>query len=260
MLKAYPEDKLDMRPAEKSRSARELIATLIGEDPATDLAVVRVHASDLPFARLGDSQALRVGQLVIAIGNPLGFQSTVSTGVVSAVGRNWRGEDGRLIENIIQHTAPLNPGNSGGPLVDSRGNVVGINMAIIMMAQGLSFSIPVNTAKWVVSEILTHGRVRRGYLGIAEQQRTLEVRFIRHYQLNQETGVEVAMVERAGPADRAGLEENDIIITMDGKPVKNVDDLHRLLAEGAIGHPVVLTVLRRGEQITLSVVPTEIPS
>ncbi len=163
-------------------------ATLTGEDPATDLAVVRVPALDLPFARLGDSSSLRVGQLAIAIGNPFEFQSTVSTGVVSALGRHWRSEDGRLIENIVQHTAPLNPGNSGGPLVNSQGKIIGINMAIIAMAQGLGFSIPSNTAQWVVSQIMAHGRVRRGYLGIAGRERLLDQRLVRFYNLSNESG------------------------------------------------------------------------
>jgi S1-C subfamily serine protease len=162
-----------------------LSATVIGKDPATDLAVIRADASYLPCSTLGSSDRLRVGQLVIAMGNPFGFQSTVSTGVVSALGRALRSTQGRLIENIIQHTAPLNPGNSGGPLVDSAARVVGINTAIIVMAQGIGFSIPGNTARWVVSQILTHGRVRRGFLGIAGRQRPLDRRIVRFHRLKK---------------------------------------------------------------------------
>ncbi len=215
---------------------------LIGEDPSTDLAVIRVYANDLPFAKLGNSDALRPGQLVIAMGNPLGFQSTVSTGVISALGRYWRSPEGRLIENIIQHTAPLNPGNSGGPLVDSRGQIMGINMAIVMMAQGLSFSIPSNTAQWVVSQILTHGRVRRGYLGIAGQQKSLDQAFVRFFNLSQEKTVQVAEVQRFGPADKAGVKEGDLIVAINDQTVQTIDDLHRLLSESTIGQPYVSMV------------------
>ena len=173
-------------------------AAMVGTDPATDLAVIRADSADLPFATLGKSASLHVGQLVIAIGNPFGFQSTVSTGVVSALGRALRSREGRLIENIIQHTAPLNPGNSGGPLVDSRGRIVGLNTAIIMGAQGIGFSIPSDTAKWVVSQLLTLGRVRRGYLGIAAQQRPLSRRTARFFNLTQASAVEVPSIE-CGP-------------------------------------------------------------
>ncbi len=232
-------------------------ATLIGEDPATDLAVVRAEASGLPYAPLGDSSALRVGQLVIAMGNPFGFQSTVSTGVVSALGRALRSREGRLIENIIQHTAPLNPGNSGGPLLDSRGRIVGINTAIIWMAQGIGFAIPASTARWVVSQLLTHGRVRRGFLGIAAQERPLHRRLVRFHNLVSERAVEVASVEPAGPAHQAGLRVGDLIVTINERPVTSVDDLHRFLAEWPIGRPVVLTVLRGQEQLVIQVTPAE---
>jgi len=236
---------------------RSFNATLVGEDPASDLAVIRVDASGLPYATLGDSDSLRVGQLVIGIGNPLGFQSTVSTGVISALGRSLRSQTGRLIENIIQTDVPLNPGNSGGPLVDSRGRVIGINTAIIMMAQGISFSIPVNTAKWVVSQLLTHGRVRRGYLGIAGQQRPLDRRLARFHDLANEQAVEVVSVEPDAPAGRAGLREGDLIVAFNERAVTSVDDLHRFLAEWPIGRPATLAVVRGREKVELQVTPAE---
>jgi len=234
-----------------------LAATLVGTDPGTDLALIRAEGSSLPYATLGDSSLLRVGQLVIAIGNPLGFQSTVSTGVVSALGRALRSREGRLIENIVQHTAPLNPGNSGGPLVDSRGHVAGINTAIIAMAQGIGFSIPSNTAKWVVSQILTHGRVRRAFLGIAGRQRQLNRRIIRHLGLGGDQAVEVISVDPRGAAGKAGVREGDLILAMDGRPIGSVDDLHHFLSEWPIGHPVTVTLLRGTEQVRLDVVPVE---
>jgi S1-C subfamily serine protease len=232
-----------------------LTAALIGKDPATDLAVIRANAAYLPASTLGRSDRLRAGQLVIAMGNPFGFQSTVSTGVVSALGRALRSTDGRLIENIIQHTAPLNPGNSGGPLVDSAGEVVGINTAIIAMAQGIGFSIPANTARWVVSQILTHGRVRRGFLGIGAHQRPLDRRRVRFHHLNQNHAVEVLTVESRGPADLAGLRAGDLIVTMNGKDVRSVDDLHRFLSQWPIGRSVEIDILRGRRRLTLSIVP-----
>ncbi|MFZ0050147.1 MAG: trypsin-like peptidase domain-containing protein, partial [Desulfobaccales bacterium] len=236
---------------------RTLAGEIVGTDPATDLAVIRVNAAGLPFASLGDSAALRVGQVVIAIGNPFGFQSTVSTGVVSALGRALRSRAGRLIENIIQHSAPLNPGNSGGPLVDSRGRVVGINTAIIMMAQGLGFAIPANTAKWVVSQLLTHGRVRRGYLGLVARQRPLERRLVRFHRLSAESAVEAISVDPQGPAAQAGFREGDLVVSINGQPLISVDDLHRFLAEWPIGKPVTLTVIRGLERLDLRVRPRE---
>jgi S1-C subfamily serine protease len=232
-------------------------AHLIGEDPATDLAVIRAEASGLPYALLGDSAALRVGQLVIAMGNPLGFQSTVSTGVVSALGRALRSREGRLIESIIQHTAPLNPGNSGGPLLDSRGEVVGINTAIIMMAQGIGFAIPANTARWVVSQLLTHGRVRRGYLGISGRQRPLGRRLVLFHNLPNEQAVEVMSVEADSPARQAGLRERDLIVGFNEHPVASIDDLHRLLADWPIQRPATLTVIRGPERLAVPVSPAE---
>jgi len=232
-------------------------ATLIGEDPATDLAVIRAEASGLPYALLGDSGALRVGQLVIAMGNPLGFQSTVSTGVISALGRALRSREGRLIESIIQHTAPLNPGNSGGPLLDSRGEVVGVNTAIIMMAQGIGFAIPADTARWVVSQLLTHGRVRRGYLGIAGRERPLHRRLVLFHDLPNERAVEIMSVEGDGPARQAGLREGDLVVAINEHMVNSIDDLHRFLADWPIGSPVTLAVLRGKERLAVKVSPVE---
>lgn len=235
------------------QDGRSLDASFIGADPATDLAVIRAAASALPFAALGDSASLRAGQLVIAMGNPFGFQSTVSTGVVSALGRTLRGRDGRLIENIIQHTAPLNPGNSGGPLVDSRGHVVGVNTAIIAMAQGIGFSIPSDTVRWVVSQLLLHGHVRRGYLGIAVGQRMLSRRIARTHGLEGKYGVQVVSVDSKGPAGRAGLRVGDLIVSIDGQPVRSIDELHRILTESRIGVKCAVAVIRNGERIHLEV-------
>jgi len=232
-------------------------AERVGEDPATDLALVRANASGLAFASLGDSADLQAGQLVIAVGNPLGFGSTVSTGVVGALGRTLRSREGRLIENIIQHTAPLNPGNSGGPLLDSRGHVVGINTAIIAMAQGIGFAIPSNTAKWVVSQLFSFGRVRRGYLGIAGRNRDLGRSFVRFHKLKQKSAVEIVSMEGRGPAAAAGLREGDRIVSIHDRPVTTVDDLHRFLSEWPVGEPVSLSVIRGEERLNVTVVPEE---
>jgi S1-C subfamily serine protease len=234
-----------------------LSATVIGKDPATDLAVIRANASFLPSSTLGSSDRLRVGQLTIAMGNPFGFQSTVSTGVVSALGRTLRSTQGRLIENIIQHTAPLNPGNSGGPLVDSTGKVVGINTAIIAMAQGIGFAIPANTARWVVSQILTHGRVRRGFLGIAGRQRPLDRRIVRFHGLNNNFAVEVLSVESRGPAGLVGMRKGDLIVAINGASVQSVDDLHRFLSEWPIGQSVEIDIVRGNSRKLLSLIPKE---
>jgi len=236
---------------------RSFSAHLVGSDPATDLAVVRAEASNLPTAELGDSDSLRVGQLVIAIGNPLGFQSTVSTGVISALGRALRSQSGRLIENVIQTDVPLNPGNSGGPLVDSRGRVIGINTAMIFMAQGISFAVPVNTVKWVVGELVTRGKVRRAYLGIAGQVRPISRRIQRHLELQAATAVEVVSVEEEGPAHRAGVREGDLMLSVNGKSVGSVDDIHRLLTGWSAGSPLNLTVLRNGERLQVQIIPGE---
>jgi S1-C subfamily serine protease len=232
-------------------------AVLVGTDPATDLAVIRASGSDLPYAVLGDSSKLKAGQLVIAIGNPFGFNSTVSTGVVSALGRALRSREGRLIENIIQHTAPLNPGNSGGPLVDSRGRVVGINTAIIAIAQGIGFSVPAATASWVISEILINGRVRRGFLGLAAQQRQIFRRLARWHNLENNYGVEVVGINADGPSARAGMRRGDIIVSIAGTKTETVDDLHRTLADRPVGEPIDLVILRGQERVVLNVTPVE---
>jgi S1-C subfamily serine protease len=234
-----------------------LNASLVGKDPATDLAVIRADTSYLPSSTIGDSGRLKVGQLVIAMGNPFGFQSTVSTGVVSALGRALRSREGRLIENIIQHTAPLNPGNSGGPLVDSAGRVVGVNTAIIMMAQGLGFAIPSNTAQWIVAQLISHGRVRRAILGIAGRQRPLDRRLVRYHVLIKDDAVEVLSVDPKGPAGVAGIRVGDLVVAADGQAVGSVDDLHRLLAEWPIGKTVEITLIRGTERKVLPVTPLE---
>jgi len=231
-------------------------ARVVGADPATDLALLSLPGSGLPFATLGDSNALSPGQLVVAIGNPLGFDFTVSTGVISSLGRALRSQEGRLIENIIQHTAPLNPGNSGGPLVDSRGIVVGINTAIIALAQGLGFAVPSNTARWVVSQLLTRGSVQRGYLGIAGGTRRLGRRLVRHYGLSAEQGVEVVTVDPGSPAERAGIRKGDTIVSFDGQPVRSVDDLLRLLSDWPGGKPAAVKILRWTDLLERTVEPS----
>ncbi len=229
-----------------------LRAELVGDDPATDLAVLRLAANGLPYAQLGDSDALRVGQLVIAMGSPLGLQSTVSTGVVSALGRSMRARDGRLIENIVQHAAPINPGNSGGPLVDSRGLVVGINTAIIAMAQGLGFAIPANTAQWVLQEILTHGGVRRRQLGIVANVTRLP-RALCALDLLADHGVEVREVAARSVAELAGIQAGDIIVALAGRLVTSIDDLHRLLMTVPVDQGFELTIIRSETQRTVHV-------
>lgn len=236
-----------------------LDAAVIGDDPATDLAVLRIASRDLPVAPLGDSRALRVGQLVIAVGNPLGLHSTVSTGVVSALGRSLRGQEGRLIDDIIQHTAPLNPGNSGGPLVDSRGRIVGINTAIVAMAQGLGFAVSSQTAEWVLREILEHGKVRRVYLGIAVGSAPIPRHLARALDLLQDQAVEVAGVQPGSPAARAGLREGDLIAEIEGRIVHSVDDIHRLLPRLTPGRPVTVRIVRDGRAMEVAVTPAPSP-
>jgi len=236
---------------------RTFPAQVIGTDPATDLAVIRISDGSLPTSELGDSDLLKVGQLVIAIGNPLGFQSTVSAGVVSAVGRSLRSQAGRLIDGVIQTDVALNPGNSGGPLVDSRGRVIGINTAMIYMAQGISFAIPINTARWVVTELVVHGKVRRAYLGIGAQSRPVNRRIQHNLALNMSTVVEVVTVEKNGPAERAGLERGDCIFSLNETQVATVDDLHRLLSKWPPGTALTVKLLRSGRVENYRVTPRE---
>src|SRR6266852_2031869 len=237
---------------------RSLNARVVGDDPDTDLALVHLDAPvTLPAAALGNSKLLKRGQLVIAIGNPLGFESTVTTGVVSALGRSLRARSGRLIDDVIQTDAALNPGNSGGPLVSSRGEVVGINTAVIMGAQGICFAVASNTANFVLGELVRHGRVRRAYIGIAAQQFAVSRRRRHAAGLAQESAVMIASVEAGSPAERAGLAAGDIILGLDGATVTGADDLIRLLAGDKIGRTVEVETLRNGEQRRVSVVPDE---
>ena len=234
-----------------------LEASLIGDDPDTDLAVVRVAGHKLPSVPLGESRSLRVGQLAVAIGNPYGFQCSVTAGVVSALGRSLRSQNGRLMDDVIQTDAALNPGNSGGPLVSSRGEVVGVNTAVILPAQGICFATAIDTAKVTIAQLLRHGRVRRARLGLAGQNIVLPRRMVRHYGLERDGAVQAASVERGGPASRAGLEQGDIIVGFAGQPVAGFDDLHRLLTEEKLGSRVSITVLRRGQRLALDIHPEE---
>lgn len=239
---------------------REFPARLIGDDPDTDLAVIRLDGhleSPLPIARLGDSNAIQPGQLVVAIGNPYGFQATVTAGVVSALGRSFRADSGRLIDNIIQTDAALNPGNSGGPLMNSHAEVVGVNTAIIPTAQGICFAIPSNTAQFVAARLIRDGRIRRGYVGLGGQNVPLHRRLIRFHHLEYSTGVLVQTVEKDSPSARAGLLDGDIIIALDDQPITTIDDLQRLLTQEKFGVHLPLTVLRQDQKITLEIVPEE---
>jgi S1-C subfamily serine protease len=235
---------------------RRVEARVVGTDPATDLAVLRANASALPFAEIGASEALRPGQLGVAIGNPLGFQSTVSAGVISAIGRSLRARNGRLIDNVIQHTAPLNPGNSGGPLLDSGARVVGVNTAIIAAAQGIGFAVPSETARWVLSELLAHGRVRRVTLGIAGRTEPLPKPVARALALPQPYGVRVLDVDAAGIGARAGLRKHDVIVAVGDRPTPHVDALHRYLGSKEVTTSLELKLLRDGR---LVVQPIDLP-
>lgn len=234
---------------------RTLQAELVGNDPSTDLAVARIYADKLDFLEFGHSDILQVGQLVIAIGNPYGFQYTVTAGVVSALGRTLRSSSGRLIDNVIQTDAALNPGNSGGPLVNSRGQVVGINTAIILPAQGICFAVASNTAKYVVGKLITEGEVKRGYLGIAGQFIDLPLRVINFNKLDVKSGVLVIHVEADGKAYNSEIRTGDIIIEFGHQPVSSIDDLHRLLDETTIGKKIEVDVLRKGRRTTLNMIP-----
>ena len=232
---------------------RERRADVIGQDPDTDVAVIRISAPDLTAVTFGDSTLLRPGQLVIAIGNPYGFQHSVSAGVVSALGRSLRARNGRLIDHVIQTDAALNPGNSGGPLVTSSGRVIGVNTAIIAGGQGLSFSVPINTAMAVLPALLRDGRVRRGYLGIGGQDVPLLRRVTRFHRLSQAGGVLVVSLEPNGPAHSAGIREGDILVGLDAQQISSIDDLHRVLTEGRIGTVGTLSFLRGVERMAVTV-------
>lgn len=234
---------------------RRFQAQLIGDDPETDLAVLRIPVSALTPATLGDSQSLQVGQLVVAIGNPFGFQCTVTAGVVSALGRSLRSTAGRLIDNVIQTDAALNPGNSGGPLVTARGKVIGVNTAVILPAQGICFAIAINTAKFVASRLIRDGRIRRGHIGVAGQNVPLPRRVARFHHLPAENGILVISVEHDSPAQRAGVREGDVILAFANQSTANIDDLHKLLTDARVGISSTLTVLRGLEVKELPIVP-----
>jgi len=238
---------------------RRLQAELVGDDPDSDLAVVRIDASGLLPVRFGDSRAVRVGQLAIAIGNPYGFQCTVTAGVVSALGRSLRARSGRLIDNVIQTDAALNPGNSGGPLVTARGAVIGVNTAMILPAQGLCFAIAVNTATFVASRLIKDGKVRRSYIGVAGQNVPLHRRVVRRHQLPADSGVLAVAIEPRSPAAAADVREQDVIVAFGDQPIAGIDDLHRLLTEEQVGVRAPLTVIRNGERLTLEIVAAEAP-
>jgi len=237
----------------------EIPGHVVGADPWTDLAVVQAESTELPFAAFGDSAALKVGQLVVAIGSPYGFESTVTAGVVSALARTLRSVTGHLVDNIIQTDAALNPGNSGGPLVDSRGRVIGINTAIIQPAQGICFAIPINAAKHILPQLMSHGRVVRGYLGLHGRTAPLPRSLARQFDLLEDNAVEVIAVEHGGPADHAGLQEEDLVISLGDHPVTTVDDLHRVLTRLPVGVPAPIVLLRDGRRLERFVVPEEYP-
>lgn len=235
--------------------AGEFQAQLIGEDPDSDLALLRIDAPALQAVKLGDSRKIRVGQLVVAIGNPYGFQHTVTAGVVSALGRSLRAQSGRLIDDVIQTDAALNPGNSGGPLVNAAGEVIGVNTATILPAQGLCFAISVNTAQFIAGKLIRHGVVRRSYIGVQAQTASLNRMIARHYDLHHPTGALILAPEPLSPAAKAGLQEGDVIVALEGEPVEGVDVLHRLLSEDRIGVSTRLTVLRGAKRLEFKVLP-----
>jgi S1-C subfamily serine protease len=243
----------------KFNDGLSLAASLVGDDPQTDLAVIHVNASGLPAAEFGESSAIQVGQLVVAIGNPYGFQTTVTAGVVSNLARSFRSQTGRLIDNVVQTDAALNPGNSGGPLVDSRGRVIGVNTAIIPMAQGICFAIPADTAQFVAARLIRDGRIRRAYIGVAGQNVPLHRRIVRFHKLGVDSGVLITGLEADSPARRGGLEEGDVVISFDGKPIFTIDDLQRLLTEERVGAEWSVNAVRGTEIVTFAVTPVELP-
>jgi S1-C subfamily serine protease len=238
---------------------RHLSAAMVGDDPSSDLAVIRISAQNLSVVPLGDSAKTRVGQMAIAIGNPYGFQCSVTAGVVSALGRSLRSVSGRLIDNVIQTDAALNPGNSGGPLVNSRGEVIGVNTAVILPAQGICFAVAINTAKFVVGQLIQNGRIRRAYLGLGGQNVDIPRAVARAQQLKHQTGVLLISVEPSGPAAGGELRVGDIIVGLDDQPVRGIDDLHRLLTDARIGLRCNVELLRQSRKINLSVVTHEAP-
>jgi S1-C subfamily serine protease len=235
----------------------QFVADLIGDDPDTDLAVIRINAPNLVPASLGDAQKIRVGQLVVAIGNPYGFQYTVTAGVVSALGRSLRAQSGRLMDDVIQTDAALNPGNSGGPLVNSQGEVVGVNTAMILPAQGICFATSIDTAKFVASRLIRDGKVSRSYIGLAGQNVPIPRRIVRYYNLAVGTGILVVSFEGDSPARNAGVLMGDIIVGLDDSPIAGIDDLHKLLTEDRIGRKSSLMVIRRTEKLSFEVIPRE---
>jgi S1-C subfamily serine protease len=239
---------------------RESRAQLVGDDPDTDLAVIRIDAAQLSHVRLADSEALRVGQIAIAIGNPLGFQASVTAGVISALGRSMHAQSGRLIDNIIQTDAALNPGNSGGPLANSAGEVIGVNTAVIRPAQGICFAIASNTAKFIAGWLIKEGRFRRGYIGVAGQTSPLHRRVARFYHLANESGAMVVSVEKGSPAEQSRIRPDDVIVAFNDETIGSVHDLHKKLVGDRIGTPCKLTVLRGTEQLTIYVTPAEMPA
>jgi len=247
-------DKLEVTLAD----GQVFAGNLVGEDAETDLAVLRINAAPLAHARLGDSKSIRVGQIAIAIGSPFGFHRTVTAGVVSALGRSMRAQSGRLIDNVIQTDAALNPGNSGGPLVNSRGEVIGVNTAIILPAQGICFAIASNTAEFVAAWLIKEGRVRRSWIGVIGQNVPIHRRVVRFHRLAADHGVLVAGIEPGSPASRAGLKDGDVIVAFAGEAVSGIDELHRHLVANAIGIPLPITVLRHTEKLDLAVTPEEL--
>jgi len=236
---------------------REFKAQLIGDDPATDLAVIRISGESLSPVKLGDSQQVRVGQVAIAIGNPYGFQTTVTAGVVSALGRSLRTDSGRLVDNVIQTDVALNPGNSGGPLINSRGEVIGVNTAMILPAQGLCFAIAINTSKFVAGQLMQHGRVKRSLIGVGGQDTPLRRQLVRYHNLPIESGILVVSIETQSPAQRAGLIEGDVIVGFSDQTTGSIDALHRLLTHEQVGQRSPLTIIRRNDKLTLNIVPEE---
>ncbi len=240
------------------QDGRILKGEIIGDDPATDIAVLKIDANNLTQMKFGDSDQLQVGQLAIAIGNPYGFQYSLTTGVVSALGRTLRSELGRLIDDVIQTDAALNPGNSGGPLVDSNGKVIGVNTAVILPAQGLCFAVASNLAKYIVGKLIIEGKVRRGYIGIAGQVVRFNSRIINRYQLNVKSGIHIQDIETGGPADKSELRVGDIILGFEQEPVQSIDDLHKLLDEKTVDNQISLKVLRGKEIIEIYMMPVEL--